>query len=127
MRTKLSEWIDKTFGTVHPRDLFHINEQVGQDKKGNKLRQIVIELKKEQGYKKSWTDDDIRDLWEKQIKEITGDSLLKLEIKSSEGNENKYLGGMANKDGKVEFVEVRDKVYNYRFHLEIIKNEGKNA
>lgn len=127
MRTKLSEWIDKTFGTVYPRDLFHINEQVAQDKEGNRLRQIVIELKKEQGYKKSWTDDDIRDLWEKQIKEITGDNLLKLEIKSSEGNENKYLGGMANKDGKAKFVEVRGKVYNYRFHLEIIKNEGKNV
>jgi len=122
MRTKLSDWIDRSLGQIHSGDFFHISEEVGKDKANNEVRHIILELKKEQGWQKTWASEETIAEWEKQIKEIIGDNILKLEIKSSEATEGRYLGGLT---AQKKFEEIRGKAFQYRFHLEIIKKEER--
>jgi len=120
MRTELSAWIDKTFGGIHVQDMFNLTEEVAFSKEEDIcIRNITVALKKYQGYKKSWTEKETFDRWKEEIRQIVGGNILKLEIKSSEGNELRHVEGM----GK----SVGGRIYAYRFTITIIKQERKRG
>lgn len=120
MRTALSAWIDKTFGKVHVQDMFNLTEEVAFSKEENIcIRNIVVALKKYQGYKKSWTEKETFNRWKEEVRQIVGEDIIKLEIKSSEGNELRHVEGM----GK----SVDGRIYAYRFTITIIKRERKHG
>ena len=117
MRTALSAWIDKTFGGIHVQDMFNLTEEVAFSKEDDiYIRNITVALKKYQGYKKSWTEKETFNRWKEEIRRIVG-NVVKLEIKSSEGNELSHVEGM----GK----SVDGRIYAYRFIITIIKREKK--
>jgi len=119
MRTELSAWIDKTFGGIHVQDMFNLTEEVAFSKEEDiYIRNITVALKKYQGYKKSWTEKETFNRWKEELKQIVGD-VVKLEIKSSEGNELSHVEGM----GK----SVDGRIYAYRFTITIIKRERKHG
>ena len=119
MRTALSAWIDKTFGGIHVQDMFNLTEEVAFSKDGDIcIRNITVALKKYQGYKKSWTEKETFDRWKEEIRQIVG-NVMKLEIKSSEGNEFSHVEGM----GK----SVDGRIYAYRFIITIIKQERRHG
>jgi len=120
MRTALSAWIDKTFGGIHVQDMFNLTEEVAFSKEEDiYIRNITVALKKYQGYKKSWTEKETFDRWKEEIRQIVGRDIMKLEIKSSEGNELHHVEGM----GK----SVDGRIYAYRFTITIIKRERKHG
>ena len=120
MRTALSAWIDKTFGGIHVQDLFNLTEEVGFSKKEDiYVRNITVALKKYQGYKKDWIEEETFNRWKKEIRQIVGDNVLKLEIKSSEGNELRHVEGI----GKV----ADGRIFAYHFNIPIIKRERKHG
>lgn len=126
MRTKLSEWADKTFGKIHVGDLFKLNEEVQPDKEGNRIRNITLGIKKYQGYKKSWTDEETLDRWKEELKQIIGKDILKLDIHSSEGNEINYVSGIRHgKDNKEEIKSIQRRIFAYQFTISIIKREKR--
>ena len=130
MRTELSACVDKTFGGIHPQDMFKLNEEVSFTKeKGVYLRQITVGLKKYQGFKKSWTDDEVFDRWKNEIKQIVGKNLMKLEVKSSEGNEINYIEGMKKPDTEArgETTSTGGRIFAYQFVITIIKREEKHG
>lgn len=120
MRTALSAWIDKTFGGIHVQDMFNLTEEVAFSKEEDiVIRNITVALKKYQGYKKSWTEKETFNRWKEEIRQIVGGDIMKLEIKSSEGNELRHIEGMGkNVDGRI---------YAYRFIITIIKQERKHG
>ena len=120
LRTALSAWIDKTFGGIHVQDMFNLTEEVAFSKEEDiVIRNITVALKKYQGYKKSWTEKETFDRWKEEIRQIVGGNIMKLEIKSSEGNELRHIEGMGkNVDGRI---------YAYRFTITIIKRERKRG
>ena len=130
LRTSLSEWVDKTFGPIHAGDFFTMNEEVGVTKEDGVFhRNIVISLRKAEGFKKDWTGKETFSRWEKKLREIVGsDGLIKLEIKSAEGNEFNYVAGTrkGEKD-KEEFIDVEGRIFSYRFNLSIIKRVRKSG
>ena len=120
MRTALSAWVDKTFGGIHVQDLFKLTEEVAFSKEADiYIRNIVVGLKKYQGYKKSWTEEETFNRWKEEIKQIIGGNITKLEIKSSEGNELSYVEGMGKSAG--------GRIYAYHFTITIIKREKKHG
>ena len=82
------------------------------------IRNITVALKKYQGYKKSWTEKETFNRWKEELRQIVGD-VVKLEIKSSEGNKLSHVEGM----GK----SVDGRIYAYRFIITIIKRERKRG
>ena len=130
IRTALSDWVDKTFGPIHIQDMFKLNEEVAATKqKGIYLRNITVGLKKYEGFKKSWTDEETFDRWKAEIKEIIGsEGLVKLEIKSSEGNELSYVGGvMKDEKGNEKFANAGGRLFAYQFIITIIKREKRHG
>lgn len=125
IRTALSDWVDKTFGGIHIQDMFKLNEEVAATKqKGVYLRNITVGLKKYEGFKKSWTDEETFGRWKKEIKEIVGDDMIKLEIKSSEGNELSYVEGLRrNEKDEEKFANAGGRLFAYQFIITIIKRE----
>ena len=120
MRTALSAWIDKTFGGIHVQDMFNLTEEVAFSKEDDiYIRNITVALKKYQGYKKSWTEKETFNRWKEELRQIIGNDVVKLEIKSSEGNELSHVEGM----GK----SVDGRIYAYRFIVTIIKRERKHG
>ena len=129
MRTELSAWVDRTFGPIHIQDIFKLNEEVSATKlKGIYLRSITVGLKKYEGFNKSWTDKETFDRWKKEIKEIIGDDVIKLEIKSSEGNELNYVEGMMKDEkGKEKIVNAGGRLFAYQFVIDIKKREKRHG
>ena len=129
IRTALSNWVDKTFGGIHIQDMFKLNEEVAATKqKGVYLRNITVGLKKYEGFKKSWTDEETFDRWRKEIKEIVGDDIVKLEIKSSEGNELSYVEGLRRGEkGEEKFANAGGRLFAYQFVITIIKREKRHG
>ena len=129
IRTALSDWVDKTFGPIHIQDAFKLNEEVAATKqKGVYLRNITVGLKKYEGFKKSWTDEETFDRWRKEIKEIIGDDVVKLEIKSSEGNELSYVEGLRRGEkGEEKFANAGGRLFAYQFVITIIKREERHG
>lgn len=119
IRTALSEWVDKTFGGIHRGDQFVLNEDVLPTKeRGIYERKITVGLKKYQGFKKSWTDEETFARWKEEIKEIIGGKADKIAIKSAEGNELRYI-----KEGK----ESEGRIFAYHFTISIIKREVRHG
>lgn len=129
IRTALSDWVDKAFGPIHIQDMFKLNEEVSATKqRGVYLRSITVGLKKYEGFNKSWTDEETFDRWRKEIKEIVGDDVIKLEIKSSEGNELNYIEGMTKDEkGKEKFANVGGRLFAYQFVIDIKKREKRHG
>jgi len=129
IRTALSDWVDKTFGPIHIQDLFTMNEEVSATKqKGIYLRSIKIALRKHEGFKKDWTGQETFDRWKKEIKEIVGDDVIKLEIKSSEDNELSYVEGLRRGEKDEEkFVNAGGRLFAYQFVITIKKREKKHG
>ena len=129
IRTALSGWVDKTFGPIHIQDMFKLNEEVAATKqKGVYLRSITVGLKKYEGFKKSWTDEETFDRWKKEIKEIVGNNVVKLEIKSSEGNELSYVEGLRKGEkGEEKFANAGGRLFAYQFVITIIKREKRHG
>lgn len=120
MRTALSAWMDKTFGGIHVQDVFKLTEEVAFSKEEDVyIRNIVVGLKKYQGYKKDWTGEETFNHWKEELRRIAGDNVVKLEIKSSEGNELRHVEGA----GK----SASGRVYAYQFTIVIIKREKKHG
>jgi len=117
LREKLIRWAKSKFGEISNRDIFNLKEEVGTDKKGNRIRNITMFLKKTEGIQQDWFKEDVFINWTAEIKSIVGD-VLALKIFSSEGNEIQYLGG---KDRAEKYEEMISKKYNYQFNLVIIK------
>ena len=129
IRTALSDWVDKTFGGIHIQDAFKLNEEVTATKqKGVYLRSITVGLKKYEGFKKDWTSEETFDRWRKEIKEIIGDDVVKLEIKSSEGNELSYVEGLKRDEkGEEKFANAGGRLFAYQFIITIIKREKRHG
>ena len=129
IRTALSDWVDKTFGPIHIQDAFKLNEEVAATKKkGVYLRNITVGLKKYEGFKKSWTDEETFDRWRNEIKEIVGNDVVKLEIKSSEGNELSYVEGLKRDEkGEEKFANAGGRLFAYQFIITIIKREKRHG
>ena len=129
IRTALSNWVDKTFGPIHIQDAFKLNEEVAATKqKGVYLRNITVGLKKYEGFKKSWTDEETFDRWRKEIKEMVGNDVVKLEIKSSEGNELSYVEGLRRGEkGEEKFANAGGRLFAYQFTITIIKREKRHG
>jgi len=129
IRTALSDWVDKTFGPIHIQDMFKLNEEVSATKhKGIYLRSITVGLKKYEGFKKDWTGEETFERWKKEIKEIVGDDAIKLEIKSSEGNELSYVEGLRRGEkGEEKFANARDRLFAYQFIITIMKREKRHG
>jgi len=129
IRTALSDWVDKTFGPIHIQDMFKLNEEVSATKhKGIYLRSITVGLKKYEGFKKDWTGEETFERWKKEIKEIVGDDAIKLEIKSSEGNELSYVEGLRRGEkGEEKFANARGRLFAYQFIITIMKREKQHG
>ena len=129
IRTTLSNWVDKTFGPIHIQDMFKLNEEVAATKqKGIYLRNITVGLKKYEGFKKSWTDEETFARWKAEIKEIVGDDVVKLEVKSSEGNELSYVEGLRRgKKGEEKFTNAKVRLFAYQFIITILKREKRHG
>jgi len=124
LRTGLSEWVDKIFGPIHAGDFFTMNEEVGATKKeGVYHRNIVISLRKAEGFKKDWTGEETFSRWRKELREIIGNKgVIKLEIKSAEDNALNYIGGIREgKKGEEEFSDAKARIFLYRFNISLIK------
>lgn len=120
MRTELSAWIDKTFGGIHVQDLFNLTEEVGFSKEEDiYIRNITVALKKYQGYKKDWIEEETFNRWKEEIRQIVGDNIIKLEIKSSEGNELRHVEGTGKSSS--------GRIFAYHFNITIIKREKKHG
>jgi len=137
IRTRLSEWTDKTFGKLHPpEDTLVIREELKWTKPNEQgikdwIQTIILEIKKSEGFQKSWVDEDINKAWKEEIKEIAGDH-MKLVINSSLGKENSQVSGyLINKEGNRENVEQSGIIFNYQFKIELRKRirikEEKNG
>lgn len=129
LRTELSEWVDKTFGPIHAGDFFTMNEEIGPTKKlGVYHRNIVISIRKAEGFKKDWTGEETFTHWKKELREIIGsDGLIKLNIKSAEGNELNYVAGIRKGEkGEEEFGDAKARIFSYRFNISIIKRVRKS-
>ena len=129
IRTALSDWVDKTFGPIHIQDMFKLNEEVSATKqRGVYLRSITVGLKKYEGFNKSWTDEETFNRWKRQIKEIIGNDVVKLEIKSSEGNELSYVEGLGKGEkGEEKFANAEGRLFAYQFIITIIKREKRHG
>jgi len=130
LRTALSEWMDKTFGPIHAGDFFTMNEEVGATKEqGVYHRNIVINLRKSEGFKKDWTGEETFAHWREKLEEIIGsDGLMKLDIKSAEGNELKYIAGIRRGEkGEEVFGNASGRMFSYRFSLSIIKRVKRHG
>ena len=130
MRTALSEWIDRTFGRIHVQDMFQLTEEVGATKEaGIYLRNVVIALRKSEGFKKDWTSEETFNRWKKELREIIGDDgLVKLDLKSAEGNELSYIAGTkGTKEGAGKLIDAGGRLFTYRFTLSIIKHVRKSG
>lgn len=130
MRTALSAWIDKTFGKIHIQDMFQLTEEVGATKEpGVYLRNIVVALRKSEGIKKDWTDEETFIRWKKELREIIGnDDLIKFDIKSAEGNEINYVAGTkGSKEGAENLVDAGSKLFTYRFNFSVIKRVRRHG
>lgn len=130
LRTKLSRWVDKEFGTLHPpEDKAVIYEDLEWTKQKDWIQTITIEIKKSEGISKDWLEDETRDRWKGEIRKIIG-LHLKLLINSSMGRENSYISGvLPSEKGKDELVEESGKSFNYQFKIELkklIKKRHKN-
>ena len=111
MRTALSAWIDKTFGGIHVQDMFNLIEEVAFSKEEDiVIRNITVALKKYQGYKKDWIGEETFNRWKEEIRQIVGDNMLKLEIKSSEGNELRHVEGMGKSVDEIGRASCRERV-----------------
>jgi len=129
IRTALSDWVDMTFGPIHIQDMFKLNEEVtATKKKGIYLRSITVGLKKYEGFKKDWTSKETFDRWRKEIKKIIGDDVVKLEIKSSEGNELSYVEGLRRSEkGEEKFANAGGRQFAYQFIITILKREKRHG
>ena len=129
IRTALSDWVDKTFGPIHIQDMFKLDEEVSATKqKGIYLRSITVGLKKYEGFKKDWTGEETFERWRKEIKEIVGDDVIKLEIKSSEGNDLSYVEGLSKDEkGDEKFINARGRMFAYQFNITIKKREKRHG
>lgn len=129
MRTELSAWVDRTFGPIHIQDMFKLNEEVSATKqKGIYLRSITVGLKKYEGFKKDWTGEETFERWRKEIKKIVGDDAIKLEIKSSEGNELSYVEGLRRGErGEEKFANAKGRLFAYQFIITIMKREKRHG
>ena len=120
MRTALSAWADKTFGGIHVQDFFSLTEEVAPSKEADIcIRNVVMDLKKYQGYKRSWTKEETFNRWKGEIRQIVGKGIMKLAIKSAEGNELSHVEGEGRSAG--------GRVYAYHFTVTIIKREKKHG
>ncbi len=73
IRTRISEWAWKTFGGINFRDFFHINEIGEWDKLNNvDVMRLIMEVKKDQIWKKEWTSEETVDRWQAEIMSIMG-------------------------------------------------------
>jgi len=121
IRSKLSIWAEKTFGQIHIGDRFRLNEEVTRDKKENPCRRIILGLKKYQGYKRSWTNEDTFERWKIQIKDILGDEVLDIDIRSTEGNELSHVARRQKLDEKMK--ESQKRIWAYQFTIIINMKE----
>jgi len=129
MRTALSAWVDRTFGPIHVQDMFELNEQVGATKEaGIYLRNIVVALRKSEGFKKDWTSEETFARWKQELREIIGDDLIKFDLKSAEGSELNYIAGTAGSGKDAEkLVDAGGRLFTYRFTLSVIKRVRKSG
>lgn len=130
MRTILNNWIAKTFGKIHVGDMFSLTEEVGATKEeGVYLRNIVVALRKNEGFKKDWTSEETFTRWRKELRDLIGSKdLIKLDLKSAESNELNYIAGTkGTKEGAEKLVDVSGRIYTYRFTLTITKRIRKSG
>ena len=117
MREKLLEWARKKFGEVSNEDVFNLKEEVVPDKKGRRIREITMFLKKKKGIQEDWLKKDVFNAWIDEIKSILGEVEV-LKIISAEANEMRFVG---MKQPETGYEEMAQNYYKYEFSLTVWK------
>ena len=67
--------------------------------------------------------------WNEKLREMIGsDGLIKLDIKSAEGNVLNYVAGIRKGEkGEEEFNDAKARMFSYRFNISIIKRVKRHG